>query len=190
MLTPGIATATDALASVSAVPVELVRWPDEIDRNNDLTRSGHLRLLLVSPTAPPPPDCDPHMDWIRLPADEVDIWRRVVGLQDRVRQLPQPRLDEHGLLRRGSSWVGLAPIEARIFAVLLAKPGCVFGRERLERSAWPEGAKSVHALNAYIKRLRRRIEPLGLAIRTVRQRGYFVEVLAPELVHPQRVGIT
>jgi DNA-binding response OmpR family regulator len=58
----------------------------------------------------------------------------------------------------------------------LEKPGRVFSRERLERSAWPGGAGNAHSLTAYIKRLRRRIEPLGLAIRTVRQRGYFVEV--------------
>ena len=176
MQTTAIATATDALVSVSRVPVELVHWPEELDRNTTLAQLGQLRLLLVSPAAPPPPDWDPHMDWIRLPATDVDIWRRVAGLQYRVRQLPPPVLDEYGLLRRGDLWVSLAPIEARIFGVLLEKPGSVFGRERLERSAWPGGAGNSHSLTAYIKRLRRRIEPLGLAIRTVRQRGYFVEI--------------
>jgi hypothetical protein len=176
MLSAGIATATDALVSVSHVPVELVHWPEELDRNRELAHSGQLRLLLVSPAAPPPPDWDPYMDWIRLPATDTDIWRRVIGLQHRVRQLPPPRLDEHGLLWREPSWVSLAPIEARILAVLLEKPGCVFSRERLERAAWPDRVTNAHSLTAYIKRLRRRIEPLGLAIRTVRQRGYFVEI--------------
>ncbi len=176
MLTAGIATPTDALVSAGHVPVELVHWPEELDRNRTLARTGQLRLLLVSATAAPPPDWDPFMDWIRLPAADVDIWRRVAGLQHRVRQLPEPRLDEYGLLWRGSNWVGLAPIEARVFAVLLERPGCVSSRERLERAAWPDGVTSAHSLSAYIKRLRRRIEPLGLAIRTVRQRGYFVEI--------------
>lgn len=176
MLTAGIATATDALVSTSHVPVELVHWPEELERNRTLAQDGHLRLLLVSPTAAPPTDWDPFMDWVRLPADDIDIWRRVVGLQQRMRQLPPPRLDEHGLLWRGPNWVGLAPIEARILAVLLEKPGCVFSRERLERGAWPDGVRSAHSLTAYVKRIRRRIGPLGLAVRTVRQRGYFVEI--------------
>jgi DNA-binding winged helix-turn-helix (wHTH) protein len=80
--------------------------------------------------------------------------------------------------------VSLAPIEARILTVLLEKPDCVFSRERLERSAWPDRVTNAHALTAYIKRLRRRIEPLGLAIRTVRQRGYFLEIDPYDLTMP------
>ncbi len=171
-----IATASDALVSASPVPVELVHWPEELERNDALARAGQLRLLLVAPFTAPPTEWDPLMDWIRLPADDIDIWRRLAGLQHRVRLLPPPTLDEYGLLRRGAAWVSLAPIEARILAVLLEKPDCVFSRERLERSAWPDRVTNAHALTAYIKRLRRRIEPLGLAIRTVRQRGYFVEI--------------
>jgi DNA-binding response OmpR family regulator len=38
---------------------------------------------------------------------------------------------------------------------------------------------SEHSLNAYIKRLRKRIDPLGLAINTVRRRGYFLEIDPP-----------
>jgi hypothetical protein len=171
-----ITTATDALVSTSPVPVELVRWPEERERNVALAQSGQLRLLLVAPLAAPPTDWDPAVDWIRLPADDLDIWRRVVGLQHRVRRLPPPTIDEYGLLRRGTAWVSLAPIEARILALLLEKPGSVCSRERLERAAWPDGVGSAHSLTAYIKRVRRRIAALGLAIRTVRQRGYFLEI--------------
>jgi len=171
-----IATASDALVSTSPVPVELVHWPEELARNDALARARQLRLLLVAPLTAPPTEWDPLMDWIRLPADDIDIWRRLVGLQHRVRQLPPPTLDEFGLLRRGRCVGEPGPDRGADLAVLLEKPDCVFSRERLERSAWPDRLTHTHALTAYIKRLRRRIEPLGLAIRTVRQRGYFVEI--------------
>jgi two-component system OmpR family response regulator len=176
MSTVGTATVIDALASLSDVPVAIVRWPEEIDRDCTLAREGRLRLLLVAPTAAPPPEWDAVTDWIRLPAADEDIWSRVAGLRRRVRRLPLPRLDEHGLVWRGASWVGLSPTEARLFAVLLDKPGTVCSRDSLARCASPDGVTGARSVDVYIKRLRRRIVPLGLAIRTVRQRGFFLEI--------------
>jgi hypothetical protein len=161
---------------LSRVAVEIVRWPEEIDRASALAGEGRLRLLLVAPAATPPGHWDPAMDWIRLPADDEDIWRRVAGLQRRVEQRPSPRLDDWGVLWREPAWVSLAPTEARILAILLEKPGRVCSRERLARTAWPDGPAGEHGLNAYIKRVRRRILPLDVAIHTVRRRGYFLEV--------------
>jgi DNA-binding response OmpR family regulator len=93
-----------------------------------------------------------------------------------VRRLPLPRLDEYGVLWRDPSWVSLSPIEGQILATLLEKPGVVCSRETLARNAWPDGVQSCRSVDMCVKRLRRRIEPLGLAIRTVRQRGYFLEL--------------
>jgi hypothetical protein len=176
MKSVGIATASDALRSFGHVPVEIVRWPEQLDRESTLALEGRLRLVLVPPEVTPPTTWDPRMDWIRLPATDEDVWRRVAGLQDRVRQLPQPELDEFGVLRRGHELVCLGHVAAQILGRLLDKPGAVCSRQRLARSAWPDCAGSAHALNAYIKRLRRQIAPLGLTIRTVRQRGYLLEI--------------
>jgi Transcriptional regulatory protein, C terminal len=172
----GTANVTDALASLNAVPVEIVRWPEELDRDSELAREGRLRLLLVAPGAAPPSEWDTDTDWIRLPAIDEDIWSRVAGLRRRVQQLPLPRLDEYGVLWRDPSWVCLSPTEARLFELLLEKPGRVCSREGLARSGWPEGLANERSVDVYIKRMRRRIAPLGLAIRTVRQRGYFLEL--------------
>jgi hypothetical protein len=170
------ATTAAGLVSTHGMSVEILRWPEELVRDAALARQGRPRLLLVAPSAAPPSDWDPHTDWIRLPAADEDIWRRVAGLQDRLRQPSPPRLDEFGLVWRDRSWVSLSPVEARIFAVLLEKPGSVRSRTNLARSAWPDEHGNERALNAYIKRIRQRIRSLDLAIHTVRQRGYFLEI--------------
>jgi DNA-binding response OmpR family regulator len=53
--------------------------------------------------------------------------------------------------------------------------GAVVSRDRLTRAGWPAGAPRRSALNVHVLRLRRRIDPLGLVIRTVRSRGYLLE---------------
>ncbi|HEX2272971.1 MAG TPA: helix-turn-helix domain-containing protein, partial [Acidimicrobiales bacterium] len=45
----------------------------------------------------------------------------------------------------------------------------------LIRAVWPGQAPGRNALDVHILRLRRRLRPLGLAIRTVRSRGYLLE---------------
>ena len=43
------------------------------------------------------------------------------------------------------------------------------------RAGWPSGAPGRNALDVHVLRLRRRLVPLALAIRTVRSRGYLLE---------------
>ncbi len=141
MNTFGSAPATDGLVALNGVPVAILRWPEEVDRDRVLAREGRLRLLLVAAGAAAPSEWDAFTDWIRLPAADEDIWNRVAGLQRRVRRVPFPRLDEYGVLWRDSEWVCLSPLEARLFAVLLEKPGNVCSRQSLSRSAWPDGCR-------------------------------------------------
>jgi hypothetical protein len=163
-------------ASLREVPVAILRWPEEADRLGALARAGHLRLLLVAPEVVPPAEWDSRTDWIRLPASEDDIRQRVVGLQQRARQLPLPELDEYGVLRREPLWVCLSPVETSLLTVLLEKPGCVCSRPSLAAGGWPNELPDERLITAAIKRLRHRVAPLGIAIRTVRQRGYFLEI--------------
>ncbi|MGH1502491.1 MAG: winged helix-turn-helix domain-containing protein [Acidimicrobiales bacterium] len=128
--------------------------------------------------APAPVTPDPLEDWIRLPADDRDVRARLDSLTLRFQRTDSSEgltLDEDGLLRNGSNWVALPPIEARLIAGLLAKPGAVVSRDALLRAGWPGEQPNRNVLDVHVLRLRRRIEPLGLQIRTVRSRGYVLE---------------
>ncbi len=72
--------------------------------------------------------------------------------------------------------MSLAPTEARLFAALLRHPRAVVNRHALASAGWPDRTNAERNVDLYIKRLRRRISPLGLTICTVRQRGYFLEI--------------
>jgi DNA-binding response OmpR family regulator len=165
------------------VDVVLVRWPVEETRRDDLKREGRPRLLLLEDgVAPPVAGPDDIEDWIRVPAGEADLRARVDGLRRRAeaRIDPAPALDDDGVLRLGDRWVSLPPVEARLTAALLDRYGAVVSRDALARAGWPSGAPGRNALDVHMLRLRRRLSPLALAIRTVRSRGYLLERLAVE----------
>ena len=155
----------------------LLRWPAEQARRVELQGSGRPRLLLLEDGAEPPVPDDELEDWIRVPAGEADLRARVEGLRRRVESkvAPAPDLDEDGVLRLGTQWVSLPPVEARLMGALLERYGAVVSREALARAGWPAGAPGRNALDVHMLRLRRRLGPLALAIRTVRSRGYLLE---------------
>lgn len=158
-----------------------MRWPVEQVRRDELRKEGRPRLLLLDAGGPPPQEgTDDVEDWIRVPALDVDLRARVEGLRRRVeaRVDPSPALDEDGVLRLGDRWVSLPPVEARLAAALLDRFGAVVSRDALARAGWPAGAPGRNALDVHMLRLRRRLSPLALAIRTVRSRGYLLERLA------------
>jgi DNA-binding response OmpR family regulator len=159
------------------VDVVLLRWPAEQARRDELERAGRARLLLLEDGASPPPPGDALEDWIRVPASEEDLRARVEGLHLRTngqgRSLPE--LDDDGVLRLGGAWVSLPPVEARLMGALLDRYGAVVSRDALARAGWPGGAPGRNALDVHMLRLRRRLGPLSLAIRTVRSRGYLLE---------------
>jgi DNA-binding response OmpR family regulator len=159
------------------VDVTLVRWPSEAPRRSRLAAERQPRLLLVDGGAPPPSLQDCLEDWIRLPAQDEDVRCRLEALASRagVHEVPAPAIDGDGVLRHGTGWVSLPPVEARLTSALVTRYGAVVSRETLSRSGWPQGAPGRNALDVHVLRLRRRIGPLGLAIRTVRSRGYLLE---------------
>src|SRR5262245_34620223 len=121
-----------------AVEGALVHWPAEQDRREELRQAGQPRLLLVERGAPPIPT-DELEDWIRLPADDLDLRVRVEALRRRTHgdAASVPLLDDDGVLRQGDHWVSLPPVEARLTAALLERFGAVVSREALARSGWP-----------------------------------------------------
>jgi DNA-binding response OmpR family regulator len=160
------------------VDVELVRWPLDAAQRDELRRSGRARLLLLEDgIAPPAAEPGELEDWIRLPAADADLRARVEGLQRRrdAEAAPAPMLDDDGVLRVGDRWVSLPPVEARLTGALIGRYGAVVSRDALARAGWPAGAPGRNALDVHMLRLRRRLSPLELVIRTVRSRGYLLE---------------
>lgn len=162
--------------------VALLRWPAETIRRDSLIAEGVPRLLLVEPGEDPPLPTDCLEDWTRVPAAEDDVRARTAGLEARNRAHNHvvPELDGHGVLRAGAGWVPLPPVEARLTGALLARFGGVVSRESLSRAGWPNGAPGRNALDVHVLRLRRRLSPVGLVIRTVRSRGYLLEAARRE----------
>jgi len=160
--------------------VTVVRWPDERGAREDLARAGRARLLLVEEGAAPPIAADPLEDWIREPCDELDVHARLEGLRLRLERSLElvPELDADGVIRFGDRWAPLPPVEARLTGALVRRFGAVVSRDDLVAAGWPDGRPGRNALDVHVLRLRRRLEPVRLAIRTVRSRGYLLEPAA------------
>jgi hypothetical protein len=163
----------DVLEEVDGVVV--VAWPEQGPRATDLARARTPHLFLVAPGEEPPEATDDLSAWIRLPAAERDLQAKIVELRSRA-SVARPILGDHGLLWRGTRWVALSPIEARLTAAFVARPGRVLSRARLERTGWPDGQPNERSVDARIKALRRRVAPMGMRIHTVRGQGYIAEI--------------
>ncbi|MGI9023951.1 MAG: helix-turn-helix domain-containing protein [Acidimicrobiales bacterium] len=157
--------------------VTLLRWPAEAPTRDRMAEAQEARLLLVEDDQEPPRLLDCLEDWIRVPAPEEDVRARVDALSVRVQahDHPAPAIDDDGVLRHRGAWVALPPLEARLTSTLLERFGAVVSRDTLIRAVWPAGSPGRNALDVHVLRLRRRIAPLHLAVRTVRSRGYLIE---------------
>ncbi len=157
--------------------VMLLRWPVERSTRDRLRTAGVPRLLLLDGPIDPPEVVDCLEDWIRVPAAQADVQARVAALNLRSAEHSNqcPALDSHGVLRFAGTWVSLPPVQSRLTRALVDHFGAVVSRETLGRSGWPGGLPGRNALDVHVLRLRRRLSTVGLAIRTVRSRGYLLE---------------
>jgi len=162
--------------------VACLQWPTEDDERRALAARGVPRLLLVEGATPPPVCVDPLEDWVRLPVADADVEARVTALARRSVLRPgadRPVIDADGVLRLGPGWAALPPVEARLMTALVERFGAVVHRDDLAAAGWPDGLPGRNALDVHVLRLRRRIAPVGLVIRTIRARGYLLEVAPP-----------
>ena len=173
----------------------MLNWPHEDARRDGLRRAGRARLLLVDDGHEPPRTSDCLEDWIRGNAPDSELRARMEGLALRLHAHSAgaggegsggppsgqgaPCIDADGVLRYGGGWAALPPLEARITEALVERFGAVAGREALLRAGWARDTPSRNALDVHVLRLRRRLAPLGLAIRTIRSRGYLMEPGGP-----------
>lgn len=117
-------------------------------------------------------DFDP---WGQLPADAREMNRLAERLVIRTGlEAPTPWVDRNGILRFRDQFVCLPPIEARLARALVDEPGSVVSRRLLLRE-WKDRAVGSGSLRTYMTRLRHRIAPLGLTVRSVSGRGYVIE---------------
>lgn len=154
-----------------------MRWPAEQKARERFRHLDQPRLLIVEEQAAPPVSGDELEDWIRMPVDDIDLRARLDGLKLRLdaRREVVPELDADGVLRLGERWVSLPPVEARLTQAMLDRLGAVVSRDVLSQAGWPGRTPGRNALDVHVLRLRRRIDALGLKIRTVRSRGYLLE---------------
>jgi two-component system response regulator TctD len=72
--------------------------------------------------------------------------------------------------------LSLPPREHAVLELLIAQPGSPVSKQRLsDRMCTLDEALSPEAIDIYIHRLRKRLEPSGLRIRTLRGLGYLLE---------------
>lgn len=158
-----------------AASVALVRWPCDRAERDRLAAEGVPRLLLVEPGAQPPEDCAADEDWIRSPADPIDLQHRLQALH-RAWATPLVQVDDDGLLWRDHRWVALGEVERALVVALLERPGRLVGRKVLYASAWPDGGVDTRALDRGMARIRPKLEPLGLQIHCVTGVGYLMVI--------------
>jgi biotin operon repressor len=154
--------------------VFVLHWPEEVEAVERLRHLGIPRLLLVEHGVTPPCVTGCIEDWIRLPADDVDIRARLAALHERAaRHPPAPVVEESGGLSHRGTTVFLSPVEEQVARALIEHLGHPVSAEELRACAWSDGGSGT-ALRVHISRLRRRLAPLGLAIKSVRRRGYLI----------------
>jgi two-component system response regulator MprA len=119
-------------------------------------------------------------DYLTKPFDLDEVRVRLDAL---LRRTPSPTAAEPGgpvldpgrhALLAGDVEVALTPTEFRLLGRLMSEPSTVVRRHALVAAAWPHGAMvSDNTLDSYIRRIRKKLEPLDLAtIGTVRGVGY------------------
>jgi len=147
------------------------------------------RLLLVEPGATPPETWETDEDWIRIPADPVDLHQRAEALRRRCAPEPAIHIDEHGLLWRGDAWAALSPVELAVLAALLDRVGRLVRRGELEQAAWPGERPDPRVLDRAITRCRVKSTPLGLGIHRIPGVGYLLDA-APSGGLTHHLGVT
>ena len=161
---------------VAAMNVELVRWPSDPQRLAGLRDQGVPRLLLVTEGSDPPVPTDCLEDWVAAGSAGIGA-RRPPACAASAGSRPRRSTRD----RRRRSPASPRRVGVTVAGRAVAHPGAarpVRCRRRARCSAsraWPDGAPTRNALDVHVLRLRRRLAPLGLEIRTVRSRGYLLQ---------------
>jgi hypothetical protein len=171
---PDRALPSPARRGPAAGGAEILRWPADAARREELRLEGRPRLLVLDAGAQPPSPTDDREDWTWTPVDERDLFSRL----QRLASLAAPDdvdLDDL-VVRDGSAClaglaVALPPLESRLLEVLLEPPRRVRSRDEVHQALWGDEPRVHRALDSRIFTLRRRLAPLGVTVVAVRRRG-------------------
>ncbi|MDT0611487.1 winged helix-turn-helix domain-containing protein [Streptomyces lancefieldiae] len=135
------------------------------------------RLLVVEAGARPPVCNDPFEDWVRAPISRDDLDARVRALQNRLDSRQIPTLDSAGTLTFGSHSITVSSVQTELMELLIEHFGEVVYRHELsQRLAERVQRPTRNSLDLHIMRLRRRLTPTDLVIRTAWGRGYALDI--------------
>jgi two-component system OmpR family response regulator len=157
------------------VEVRMLRWPAEELAIERCRAMAVPRLLMVEGSMSPPSCVDALEDWVRLPVDPEDLRVRRAMLLARA-AASAPTVDADGILRVQGRCLALPPAVAPMARALAGSYRRLVRRQDLIDVVWPgTGLPSRNALDLRVLRLRRRIQPLGLLVRTVWGQGYLLD---------------
>lgn len=159
--------------------VSLLEWPEEDELRRQLAWFGLPRVLLVAPDERPPEPLDEREDWMRTPADPIDLRARADAVRRRARpvEILVPILDEDGLLRVGTSWVALTPSQAPVVHILLENLGKVVRFDDVVAACEAAGASGhPSSVRTLVNRLSARLRAVGLDLVSVRRRGLVLTI--------------
>jgi hypothetical protein len=165
--------------SVQPAQVVDLRWPAEADQRERLAHEGRPRLLVVDHGEAPPPCWDGLEDWVRPDADAIERYVRRERLRRRAGALAPASIDDDGLLHRGDRWVALPPGELAALTALMSEPGYMVARDDLALAIGmpaDETDSRSRTLDNVVRRVRKRIAPLGMAVCVVRGAGFLLEM--------------
>ena len=171
---------TDDMTTIAA-DVSVLCWPDEDQLRHQLAWFGLPRVLLVDPGDRPPDLLDELEDWMRTPADPIDLRARTDAVRRRARACGSltPVLDDDGLLWVGTSWVALTPAQAPVVRVLLAHLDKVVRYDHVVAAYESTGASGHPAsVRTLVARLTTRLRTVGLELVSVRRRGVLLTAAA------------
>ncbi|HUD89969.1 response regulator transcription factor [Sphingobium sp.] len=123
-------------------------------------------------------------DYMAKPFDPRELESRIRALVRRSQGTPDPMLRIGTLMFDRSSrtvYLDNAVLDLRrrelaVLETLMGRPGKVVAKERLSAEIFNfDDAVTPNALEVYVGRLRRKLQPSGPAIRTIRGLGYMIE---------------
>lgn len=157
--------------------VRLIHWPRQGTQREWCRRHSIPRILVVEPGHTPPRVVDIYEDWVRTPTSEDDLRVRARVLAQRRLEFDRPVMEEGRELVVRRQRVRLSPSQAAIADLLTDAFGDVVLRGELARALYRHtgSGSSRNVLDLHVGRLRRKVEPLGLTIRTVWGCGYALQ---------------
>src|SRR6478735_10477165 len=173
---------------MSGPTVEILRWPAQAGRREDLV-AANRPCLWVLETGDLPPAIGPLEDWARDGDSERDVHARVQRLAALAPDVHTlfPReacVDEDGLLHFRGHRIAVPPTEARLLDRLAETPETIVSRDELGRLLWDGPPASRSSLTSRIHTLRKRLRPVGLTIHAIRGHGFLLTAGAPAAGDP------